>query len=131
MTSTIPLSASAGVPEKVIVSASDGIASVADTFTIEVESFVGIGNPMADLEVKLYPNPNNGRFVIEGDMFELKDVVLEIFNEKGQLIWNRKIQDETGTLRESVDLNDAPGGLYLLRVSNKSGVLNKRFVISY
>jgi len=28
----------------------------------------------------------DGRFVIESDMFELKDVVMEIFNEKGQLI---------------------------------------------
>ncbi len=28
--------------------------------------------------------------VIESERFELKDVVLEIFNEKGQLVWNRK-----------------------------------------
>ena len=45
----------------------------------------------------------DGRFVIESDMFELKDVVMEIFNEKGQLIWNREIRDDIGTLHESVD----------------------------
>ena len=45
----------------------------------------------------------DGRFVIESDMFELKDVVMEIFNEKGQLIWNRKIRDDIGTMHESVD----------------------------
>ena len=117
---------------EVIVSATDeSLASIADTFTIEVISFVGIDNPLADLEIQLYPNPNNGRFIIESDRFELKDVVLEIFNEKGQLIWNREINDETGTLRESVELDKVPDGLYLLRVRNKSGMINKRFVISY
>ena len=64
-------------------------------------------------------------------MFQLKDVVLEIFNEKGQLIWNREIRDDIGTLHESVDLSNAANGLYLLRVRTKTGVINKRFVISY
>ncbi len=62
---------------------------------------------------------------------KLKDVVLEIFNEKGQLIWNREINDETGTLHESVELDNVADGLYLLRLRNKSGMINKRFIISY
>jgi len=120
-----------GMVEAIVTATDDSLASVADTFNIEVKSYVGIGNPLTSLEISLYPNPNNGRFVIESDIFELKDVVLEIFNEKGQLIWNREIKDEIGTLHESVDLNSAPDGLYLLRVRNKSGMINKRFVISY
>jgi hypothetical protein len=120
-----------GMVEAIVTATDDSLASVADTFNIEVKSYVGIGNPLTSLIISLYPNPNNGRFVIESDIFELKDVVLEIFNEKGQLIWNREIKDEIGTLHESVDLNSAPDGLYLLRVRNKSGMINKRFVISY
>ncbi len=117
---------------EVIVTATDGSsASVSDTFNIDVESYVGISNPLEGLEINLYPNPNNGRFVIESDIFELKDVVLEIFNEKGQLIWNREIRNEIGTLHESVDLDNAAEGLYLLRVRNNSGVINKRFVVGY
>jgi hypothetical protein len=126
-----PADADNGMLE-VIVTATDGsFASVSDTFNIEVVSYVGISNPLEGLEISLYPNPNNGRFVIESDMFELKDVVMEIFNEKGQLIWNREIWDEMGTLHESVDLTNAANGLYLLRVRNRSGMINKRFVISY
>jgi hypothetical protein len=81
------------------------------------------------LQINLYPNPNDGRFVIESEQFELKDVVLEIFNEKGQLVWNREIRDEMGSLRESVDLGNEADGLYILRVRNKSGMIHKRFVI--
>jgi hypothetical protein len=57
-------------------------------------------------------------------------VVLEIFNERGQMVWNRKLMDETGSLRETVDLSGAADGLYILRVRSKSGMINKRFVIS-
>ncbi len=126
-----PADADKGLVEVIVTATDNSSASVSDTFNIDVESYVGISNPFEGLEINLYPNPNNGRFVIESDIFELKDVVLEIFNEKGQLIWNREISNEIGTLHESVDLDNAAEGLYLLRMRNNSGVINKRFVISY
>jgi len=126
-----PADADKGMLEVIVTATDDSSASVADTFNIEVKSYVGIGNLMLDLEINLYPNPNNGSFVIESDMLDMKDVILEIFNEKGQLVWNREITDNIGTLHESVDLNEAPAGLYLLRVRNKSGIINKRFIIAY
>ena len=126
-----PADADKGMVEVIVTSTDDSLASVADTFNIDVKSYVGIVNPLAGLEINLYPNPNDGRFVIESERFELKDVVLEIFNERGQLVWNRKISDEIGSLRESVDLSNAADGLYLLRVRNKSGMINMRFVIFF
>ena len=120
-----------GMVEVIVTATDDSLESVADTFLIEVTTATGVVNPLDGLEIKLYPNPNDGRFVIEGEMFELRDVVLEIFNERGQLVWNRKIMDEIGTLRESVDLSNAADGLYLLRIRNKSGMVNKRFVKGY
>ncbi|GAG20925.1 unnamed protein product, partial [marine sediment metagenome] len=126
-----PADADKGMLEVVVTATDDSLASVADTFNIEVISYVGIANSLASLKIRLYPNPNNGMFVIESGTFEMKDVVLEVFNEKGQLIWNREIKDDIGTLRESVDLNNAPDGLYLLRVRSKSGMINKRFIIAH
>ncbi len=126
-----PAIADTGMVEVIVTATDDSLESVADTFLIEVTTATGVLNPLDGLEIKLYPNPNDGRFVIEGEMFELRDVVLEIFNERGQLVWNRKIMDEIGTLRESVDLSNAADGLYLLRIRNKSGMVNKRFVKGY
>jgi hypothetical protein len=126
-----PDEADVGIVEVIVTATDAGLASVADTFEIEVKSTVGIGHVWDGGEISLYPNPNNGRFVIESDQLEAKDLVLEIFNEKGQLIWNREIRDQIGTLRESVDLDDAADGLYLLRVRNESGMRNLRFVIGY
>ena len=126
-----PADADSGLVEVIVTATDDSAASVADTFTIRVISYVGISNPLEGVEINLYPNPNHGSFVIESDRFGLKDVVLEIFNEQGQLIWNRKIMNELGTLYERVELDNAANGLYLLRVRNESGVINKRFVVSH
>jgi hypothetical protein len=126
-----PADGDKGMVEVVVTATDDSLASVTDTFNIEVISYVGIDNPLAGLDIKLYPNPNDGMFIIESEMIEWKDAVLEVFNEKGQLIWIREIKDETGPLRESVDLSNEADGLYLLRVRNKSGMINKRFVISF
>jgi hypothetical protein len=126
-----PADADSGLVEVIVTATDDSSASVADTFTIRVISYLGISNPLEGVKINLYPNPNQGSFVIESDRFEMKDVVLEIFNERGQLIWNRKITNELGTLNESVELENAANGLYLLRVRNEAGVINKRFIIGH
>ena len=125
----MPADADSGAVEVVVTATDDSAASVSDTFTIRVISYVGISNLLESLEIRLYPNPNNGRFVIESDRVELKGLVLEIFDEKGQLVWNREIREQIGTWHESVTLENAAEGIYLLRVRNKHGMVNKRFVI--
>jgi hypothetical protein len=125
-----PAEGDTGTVEVIVTATDDSLASAADTFHIEVGYHTGILNSLSGLEISLYPNPNNGRFVIESDRFEGKHVVMEILNEKGQLIWNREINDETGILRESVELDKVADGLYLLRLRTKSGMINKRFIIS-
>ena len=124
-----PADADSGLVEVIVTATDDSSASTADTFNIRVGINVGIRNQLEGLEINLYPNPNDGRFVIESSRFELKDVVLEIFTEKGQLIWNRELKDGPGSLSESVDLGNTANGLYLLRIRNQTGMINKRFVI--
>jgi hypothetical protein len=83
------------------------------------------------VEIKLYPNPNNGKFVIESESVEMKDVSMEIFNEKGQLIWNREIKGQVSTLHEAVDLSHSPEGIYLLKLKTNSIMISKHFIIGY
>ncbi len=65
-----PADADTGTVVVIVTATDDSLASVADTFNIEVLGATGIHNPLSGLEISLYPNPNNGRFVIESDRFE-------------------------------------------------------------
>ena len=115
----------------IVTATDDSLASVSDTFKIEVKSYVGIADPLADLEIILYPNPNDGKFVIETDMLELKNIVVEIFNTKGIMVWNNKITEEIGPLHQTVDISNLPEGLYLLTLRTNSAMISKRFIIAY
>lgn len=62
-------------------------------------------------EVKVYPNPNNGVFVIELPLREATQVV--VTNLNGQVVYQKEVSE---TQKLSVDLSDAASGIYLLQV---------------
>jgi hypothetical protein len=116
---------------KVIVTAMDQHGkSVADTFHIRVGEPTGLSGWMDEHALSLYPNPSSGRFVIEGQSFDGSDVFLEIFNEQGKLVWDRKIMHTSGRFREAVDLSHTANGLYLLRVRSRSEMVARRIILS-
>ena len=125
-----PAEGDKGMVEAIVVAADSSSASVADTFNILVFSYVGINENLRRPEINLFPNPNAGSFTIESTGAGNGDVVLEIFNERGQIIWNSRIRTGSGPLRERLNLEDAPPGLYLLRIRTREGTGSRRFIIS-
>jgi len=63
---------------------------------------------------KVYPNPSNGKFVIEIDAAMNGLAEIRIFNRQGQAIYESNQQVETGS---SVQLDvDLPAGIWMLRL---------------
>lgn len=74
--------------------------------------------------VNLYPNPNDGRFVIEGDLRE--EHQLTIFSLDGRLISEQKVQ---GLFNVEINLEGRPHGIYMLRLSGNQYNRVHRIVI--
>jgi PKD repeat protein len=74
--------------------------------------------------IKLYPNPNQGNFSIDIPE-QIGELHLEILNQIGQTIYQTELK-EGGNL---LDLNLA-NGIYLMRISNGTLILNQRMVVS-
>ncbi len=66
--------------------------------------------------LKIYPNPSDGRFVIEWDSKKDIRVNVEIYSMSGQLIYKTVIQTGVGGVRTTVDISRFPRGNYVLRV---------------
>lgn len=76
--------------------------------------------------INVYPNPNEGTFTVDLRKFNTaNDVQVQLFNINGQLIYQRKA---TETLFE---INtDETSGIYFLRLTSGSQVMNKKVIIS-
>jgi hypothetical protein len=116
----------AGVDTVVVVDAND-CGPVLGIFTItEKPSFSD--DIMGLINVMLYPNPTTGQFTIELNNEKGEDLVLEVMNMTGQMVY-KKIHKYNGNPRfiETIDMSGQSKGVYLLRV-NGLPVKNKLMI---
>ncbi|HXD92711.1 MAG TPA: T9SS type A sorting domain-containing protein [Bacteroidia bacterium] len=73
-------------------------------------------------QVSLYPNPNNGSFVVE--TAETEKQTLQLFDVNGKLVLTQAINSKT-----NIDATNLADGVYNLSLINANGVINKRLVI--
>ena len=67
-------------------------------------------------DLKIFPNPSSdGKFIIEWSSSENRNVTLELYNIKGQLIYKTNTQTGTGA-RTALDISNQSRGIYLLHV---------------
>ena len=69
----------------------------------------------------IYPNPSNGSFTIA----LAEESSVSIYNAVGQLV---KCLDSVSGIQQ-VDLNDAPKGLYYIRIQNGNNVDTQKLII--
>ncbi len=69
--------------------------------------------------LSIYPNPNNGTFMITGIISanERKGMTLSIYNSLGQIIYSKQIESPDQIITETVSL-DMISGIYFVRIQN-------------
>jgi len=88
--------------------------------TIYVDNCLGIINSPDENPVLLYPNPNNGSFVLESG----SDAVVEIYNAAGGLVHT---QNAVAGINNVV-LENAADGIYLVKITGESSIQFVRVV---
>ena len=73
-------------------------------------------------QVKIYPNPNNGSFVIEPNNATKQTV--QVYDVSGKMVLSQIINGKT-----SIDASSLNEGVYNISLQNNEGVVNKRLVI--
>ncbi len=75
----------------------------------------------------LYPNPTNGRFIIEFDNTEKKDVTVEIINVTGQIIFSGHYKTEM--IYKEIDLGNIASGIYTVRLKSDKQIESLKLII--
>lgn len=90
-------------------------ATASDSKNVYVINDVGVNQHASDLQMEIYPNPNQGSFTISIKGPEA-DFNLEFTNTNGQLIHSEKINADEFTKR--YDLSHLAKGIYFIRLTN-------------
>lgn len=79
-----------------------------------------------DMQVSLYPNPNNGNFFIVSDKSEETSIVMT--DIRGKVIYNVSTVVNAGAAFE-INLNNVEAGMYMLNITSASGTKIMNVVI--
>ena len=73
-----------------------------------------------------HPNPFNGQTIIEYALPENTDVTLELYNIIGQSLIKQTLPNQSAGINKiTLNLNNYPSGVYLLRLTTTEGIENK------
>ncbi|TLP80752.1 T9SS type A sorting domain-containing protein [Maribacter sp. ACAM166] len=76
-------------------------------------------------DLKVYPVPNQGEFIIALKSTELTK--LNVFNIQGQLVYNTEV---INTLFASIDVGVVGKGVYVLSIENEEEIITKKIIIN-
>jgi hypothetical protein len=79
----------------------------------------------------LYPNPNNGKFVLKGNVADNVEYKIEIINALGQVVYKDNATANSGQLNKEIQLSNVANGIYLLRLHSETGITNIKFRIGW
>jgi len=80
-------------------------------------------------DIKIYPNPNTGKFDIEFTLEDSRSFDLKIYNNLGQEVVTEHEENFQGTYKKHLELMDYPVGLYHLRFRVGDVLIERKIVI--
>lgn len=78
-----------------------------------------------ELQLVIYPNPNNGLFIIDFPFKENQNYRIEIYDSNFQIRANKNVNK----LNNKIDISNLTDGFYYLKLFTDDGVFTKHFLI--
>jgi hypothetical protein len=90
---------------------------------------LGVDDLRKETGLRVYPNPNDGRFTIEMNTNAGETLHLQVFNQVGRLVYTADKEAKGLTFKEQIDMGRQPAGVYYIKATTLQGSFNARFVI--
>jgi SprB repeat/Secretion system C-terminal sorting domain len=95
------------------------------TQTINVTGISELGN---EYSISLYPNPNNGDFIINILGMKGEKMSYAVLDASGRIVFGKELGNVNGTRTESINMMDAAAGIYNVQFMIGSEMHSLRFV---
>src|ERR1035437_788441 len=106
------------------VTNSCGTATALVTVTV-VANTTGIFAQTQASEILLYPNPTNGKFIMQVTSGDYQTANIEIYNVVGEKVLSQKMQNA----KSEIDLSNEQSGIYFIQLKTNAGIVSKKIII--
>ena len=103
----------------VVANCASGQSGASNTVTFSTQT---VGIDSYEQTISLYPNPNNGQFIVTSDQGTVNRV--QVYDVYGKLLKTVEVNANTAEL----DVRELASGMYFVRISTEKGVVTKSFV---
>lgn len=98
------------------------------TQTITVDEANGISTVLNGISVKIYPNPNNGKFVLKLNTEKNQTLSVNVVNSIGMTVY-QSIENVSDNHSSTIDMSDFSNGIYFIKIYGENINLTERIVI--
>lgn len=99
------------------------------TATVTVGSTAGVEDPSANDDVRIYPNPNDGSFMLETNIPYSGAAVIDIVDVSGRVVYTRTIQVNSTLVAQTTRIEGVSAGTYMLRFTAGNSQFLRKLVV--
>lgn len=81
------------------------------------------------LDLKIYPNPTIDLFYLEMELSQSTNMQIQIMDIHGRVVSQNMLNDQIGSISQTIDMSNEPAGTYLLRFIDGNKVRNAKIVV--
>ncbi|OSZ79204.1 hypothetical protein CAP35_13390 [Chitinophagaceae bacterium IBVUCB1] len=93
-------------------------SAISNTLTIGANIQLGVGEINTAGDWQLYPNPNDGKFTLQTNKATKASYDIDITDALGRVVYRDKLLNKNGSIAHSIQTNNLPAGVYLLRIQD-------------
>ena len=115
----------------IVVTVTDTISGCQsiDTIVVNYSACTGINALSNNVNVNVYPNPNNGQFTLNVNTADVNELSIKVVNLQGQEVYNRNNFDNLSTVNEQIDLSNNANGVYFVIVTTDKGIVTHKMIV--
>ncbi len=99
--------------------------------TVQVTFTAGINNASGSQPIiQVYPNPSNGNLYLNIQDLQSNDIVLNIFDITGKMVYTQPSNPPSNNITKLLDLTELTNGVYILQINADGMISQHRFIIS-
>lgn len=112
------------IPRTAIITIA-GVGNVSQTITVTQDFITSSFSDAAKGNIDVYPNPNNGKFIITTENFSL--VEISIVDLMGRVVYNNNVIEQSGII--NVNMENQQKGIYILKLKSQDKTYIQKIAI--